>query len=118
MGYHIPSRLEDGYGLNANRVEQMANKGYTLIITVDNGIKAYEAIEKANELGVDVIVTDHHNYDDELPDAFSNYSYKISPDYPYKEISGGFVAYKLASALLKSMINTYFHWQLLLQFLI
>ena len=59
VGYHIPSRLEDGYGLNANRVEQMANKGYTLIITVDNGIKAYEAIEKANELGVDVIVTDH-----------------------------------------------------------
>lgn len=46
VGYHIPSRLEDGYGLNANRVEQMANKGYTLIITVDNGIKAYEAIEK------------------------------------------------------------------------
>lgn len=101
VGYHIPSRLEDGYGLNANRVEQMANKRYTLIITVDNGIKAYEAIEKANELGVDVIVTDHHNYDDELPDAFSIIHTKISPDYPYKEISGGFVAYKLASALLK-----------------
>lgn len=101
VGYHIPSRLEDGYGLNANRVEQMAAKGYTLIITVDNGIKAYEAIEKANELGVDVIVTDHHNYDDELPDAFSIIHTKISPDYPFKEISGGFVAYKLASALLK-----------------
>ena len=57
--------------------------------------------EKANELGVDVIVTDHHNYDDELPDAFSIIHTKISPDYPYKEISGGFVAYKLASALLK-----------------
>ena len=50
---------------------------------------------------VDVIVTDHHNYDDELPDAFSIIHTKISPDYPYKEISGGFVAYKLASALLK-----------------
>ena len=100
VGYHIPSRLEDGYGLNVTRVEQMASKGYTLIITVDNGIKAYEAIEKAKELGVEVIVTDHHNYDEELPDAFSIIHTKISPDYPYKEISGGFVAYKLASAML------------------
>lgn len=101
VGYHIPSRKEDGYGLNVTRVEQMGAKGYSLIITVDNGIKANEAIQKANELGIDVIVTDHHNYDDELPDAFSVIHTKISPDYPYKEISGGFVAYKLASALLK-----------------
>ncbi|MFQ6791886.1 MAG: single-stranded-DNA-specific exonuclease RecJ [Thomasclavelia sp.] len=101
VGYHIPSRQEDGYGLNVNRVKQIASKGYSLIITVDNGIKAYEAIECANELGVDVIVTDHHNFDDELPDAFSIIHTKISPDYPFKEISGGFVAYKLASALLK-----------------
>ncbi|OUP79131.1 single-stranded-DNA-specific exonuclease RecJ [Erysipelatoclostridium sp. An173] len=100
VGYHIPNRQEDGYGLNVNRVEQIASKNYSLIITVDNGIKAYDAIERANELGVDVIVTDHHNYDDELPDAFSIIHTKISPDYPFKEISGGFVAYKLASALL------------------
>lgn len=101
VGFHIPSRLEDGYGLNKERVEQMAAKGYNLIITVDNGIKAFNAIERANELGVDVIITDHHNYDDDLPEAFSIIHTKISPDYPYKEISGGFVAYKLASALLK-----------------
>ena len=101
VGYHIPSRLEDGYGLNCQRVEQMASKGYTLIITVDNGIKAYDAVERANELGVDVIITDHHTCDEELPEAFSIIHTKISPDYPYKEISGGFVAYKLASALLK-----------------
>ena len=69
VGYHIPNRQEDGYGLNVNRVEQIASKNYSLIITVDNGIKAYDAIERANELGVDVIVTDHHNYDDELPDV-------------------------------------------------
>lgn len=100
-GYHIPSRHLDGYGLNTARVEQIASRGYSLIITVDNGIKAYDAIKRANELGVDVIVSDHHNYDDELPDAFSLIHTKISPDYPYKEISGGFVAYKLASALLK-----------------
>lgn len=58
VGYHIPSRLQDGYGLNVTRVEQMAAKGYSLIITVDNGIKANEAIDLANELGIDVIVTD------------------------------------------------------------
>lgn len=101
VGYHIPNRLEDGYGLNCQRVEQIASKGYSLIITVDNGVKAYDAVERANELGVDVIITDHHNCEEKLPEAFSIIHTKISPDYPYKEISGGFVAYKLASALLK-----------------
>lgn len=81
----------------------MANKGYTLLLRLIMELRHMRQSEKANELGVDVIVTDHHNYDDELPDAFSIIHTKISPDYPYKEISGGFVAYKLASALLKSM---------------
>lgn len=101
VGYHIPDRKIDGYGLNVSRVEQMADKGYSLIITVDNGIKAFDAIEKANELGIDVIVTDHHNYDTDLPDACCMIHTKLSPEYPFKEISGGFVAYKLASALLE-----------------
>lgn len=70
VGYHIPNRFEDGYGLNVERVKQMADKGYTLIITVDNGVKAFDAIECANELGVDVIVTDHHQFDHDLPEAF------------------------------------------------
>lgn len=101
VGYHIPNRFEDGYGLNAHRVKQMAEKGYRLIITVDNGVKAFEAVEVANELGVDVIITDHHQFDNDLPDACSFIHTKLSPEYPFKEISGGFVAYKLASALLK-----------------
>lgn len=101
VGYHIPNRFEDGYGLNVKRVEQMAEKGYSLIITVDNGIKAYEAVERAADLGVDVIITDHHTFDEEeLPEAFSIIHTKISNDYPFKEICGGFVAYKLAAALL------------------
>lgn len=80
----------------------MADKGYSLIITVDNGIKANEAIDCANELGIDVIVSDHHNCSmDDLPNAYAIIHPMISPDYPYKGISGGFVAYKLASALLK-----------------
>lgn len=99
VGYHIPNRFEDGYGLNKERVQQMYEKGYTLLITVDNGIKAYEAIDLANELGIDVIVIDHHDYD-ELPDACAIIHTKMSPDYPFKEICGGFLAYKLASQLL------------------
>lgn len=100
VGYHIPNRFDDGYGLNVKRVEQMAQKGYSLIITVDNGVKAFEAVERANELGVDVIITDHHQFDNDLPDACTFIHTKLSPDYPFKEISGGFVAYKLTSALL------------------
>lgn len=100
VGYHIPNRLEDGYGLNTKRVMQMYEKGYTLIIAVDNGIKAYEAIDLADSLGIDVIVVDHHEYD-ELPNACAIIHTKMSPDYPFKEICGGFLAYKLASALLQ-----------------
>lgn len=100
VGYHIPNRFDDGYGLNEERVKQMAEKGYSLIITVDNGVKAFDAIECANELGVDVIVTDHHQFDVDLPDAYSFIHTKLSLEYPFKEISGGYVAYKLASALL------------------
>ena len=99
VGYHIPNRFEDGYGLNKERVQQMYEKGYSLLITVDNGIKAYEAIDLANELGIDVIVIDHHDYD-EFPDACAIIHTKMSPDYPFKEICGGFLAYKLASSLL------------------
>lgn len=101
VGYHIPNRFTDGYGLNAQRVEQMAEKGYSLIITVDNGIKAFEAVEKAGELGIDVIVTDHHAFDGEVPVAYSIIHTKMSPRYPFKEICGGFIAYKLAASLLK-----------------
>ena len=101
VGYHIPNRFDDGYGLNAARVKQMAQRGYSLIITVDNGVKAFDAVECANELGVDVIITDHHQFDNDLPDAMSFIHTKLSPEYPFKEISGGFVAYKLASALLE-----------------
>lgn len=101
VGYHIPNRFTDGYGLNTTRVEQMAEKGYSLIITVDNGIKAFDAVEKAGELGIDVIITDHHAFDGEVPVAYSIIHTKMSPKYPFKEICGGFIAYKLAAALLK-----------------
>lgn len=100
VGYYIPDRISDGYGITAYRVSQMAQKGYQLIITVDNGVKAFEAVEMANECGVDVIISDHHSFDSDLPDAFCVLHTKLSPNYPFKEISGGFLAYKLACALL------------------
>lgn len=99
VGFHIPNRIEDGYGLNVDRVRQIHEKGYSLIITVDNGIKAFDAIDLADRLGIDVIVVDHHDFD-ELPNACAIIHTKLSPDYPFKEICGGFLAYKLASALL------------------
>lgn len=100
VGYHIPDRFVDGYGLNVRRVEEMAKRGYTLIITVDNGISALEAISRANELGVDVIVTDHHDLPETLPPAYAIIHTQVSPNYPFKAISGGFVACKLAIAIL------------------
>ena len=100
VGYHIPNRFIDGYGLNEQRVKQMYEKGYRLIITVDNGIKAMDAIDLANELGIDVIVTDHHAIGEDLPNAYAFLHTKLSPEYPFKEISGGVVAYKLAIKLL------------------
>ncbi len=101
VGYHIPNRFTDGYGLNAKRVKQIAEKGYTLIITVDNGISAFEAVDTANACGVDVIITDHHSFEpDHYPDACCIVHPKMGSSYPMKEICGGFVAYKLAAALL------------------
>ena len=63
--YYIPTRYNDGYGLNVNNVIKMKTAGFSLIITVDNGICQHEAIDKANELGMDVIVIDHHEVPEE-----------------------------------------------------
>lgn len=69
VGYFIPNRYEDGYGLNINRVEQAASKGYKLIITVDNGVSQHEAIAKAYELGLKVVIIDHHEILNQLPEC-------------------------------------------------
>lgn len=100
VGFHIPDRFIDGYGLNEKRVEQMAKKGYSLIITVDNGVSAFDAVKKANELGMDVIITDHHDLPETLPEAYAIIHTQLSPNYPFKAISGSFVACKLACAMI------------------
>ena len=100
-GWHIPHRLHDGYGMQPAAVEEAAGRGVRLIISVDNGIRAGAAVRRANELGVDVIVTDHHLPEEELPPALA----VINPNradcsYPNPDLCGAGVAFKLAHAIL------------------
>ena len=99
---YIPNRFEEGYGPNKEAFTKIINSGITLIITVDNGIAGVEEIDLANELGCDVIITDHHIIQDTIPNAYAI----IHPehpegDYPFKKLAGVGVAFKLAHALLE-----------------
>ncbi|MEZ7741682.1 single-stranded-DNA-specific exonuclease RecJ [Gemella sp. 20925_1_85] len=99
---YIPNRFEEGYGPNKEAFTKIINSGITLIITVDNGIAGVEEVDLANELGCDVIVTDHHKIQDTIPNAYAI----IHPEhpegnYPFKKLAGVGVAFKLAHALLE-----------------
>src|SRR5690606_35841100 len=90
-----------GYGLNIPAIDLAKADGITLIITVDNGISAVEQIAHANELGLDVVVTDHHEPPELLPNALAIVNPKQPGcPYPFKELAGVGVAFKLAQALL------------------
>ena len=93
----IPDRIADGYGLSADNVERLAARGTGLLITVDCGITAVEQVRQARELGMEVIVTDHHQPGEELPDC-SILHPEVS-NYPFPSLCGTAVAWKLASAL-------------------
>jgi len=98
---YIPHRVTEGYGLNRSAMEQAAEAGITLIVTVDTGISAREEIAYARELGIDVVVTDHHEPPAELPDAAAVVNPKQPGcPYPFKALAGAGVAFKLAQALL------------------
>ena len=99
--YHVPHRLKDGYGMRPEVVETAAADGVKLIISVDTGIRASEVVRRANELGIDVIVTDHHLPEAELPPALAVLN-PNRPDCPYpeKNLCGAGVAFKLVQALL------------------
>lgn len=99
ISYYIPIRYCDGYGLNVNNVEKIAKAGFKLIITVDNGISQHEAIEKANELGVDVIVVDHHEAP-EIPVKAHSILHPIISNISSIYGSGGYMALILSSGLL------------------
>ena len=99
VDYAIPSRMKDGYGINNRIVEEFAENGVGLILTVDNGISAYEPIERAIELGLSVIITDHHDLPEKLPPADAILNPKLLSDSsPYKGLAGVGVAYILAIA--------------------
>lgn len=99
--YYIPHRSKEGYGLHIHALEEARNRGVTLIITVDTGISAVEQIAYANEVGMDVIVTDHHEPPSVLPQAFALINPKLPYcPYPFKGLAGVGVVYKLAGALL------------------
>ncbi len=96
----LPNRFTDGYGLNLNSLENLINSGADLIITVDNGITANDEITFAETKGIDVIITDHHIAPSISPNAYSILDPKLSDEaYPYSDLSGAGVAFKLSQAL-------------------
>jgi len=102
VDYDIPSRMNEGYGINQRIVEDCQAKGVSIILTVDNGISAREPIARAKELGLKVIVTDHHDLPENLPPADAILNPKlIRPDSPYRGLAGVGVAYVLALCLAK-----------------
>ena len=100
IGYMLPSRSDDGYGLSERIVRQLAEEGCQLLITVDNGISAVNEVALANELGMDVVVTDHHLPGEQLPAAVAVVDPKRADDTsPFKALCGAGVAFKLCCAL-------------------
>jgi single-stranded-DNA-specific exonuclease len=100
LGYYIPKRISEGYGMSADAVRKLAEKKVDLIVTVDTGISAAKEIELASELGMDVVVTDHHECPEELPRACAVVDpHRPDCGYPFKELAGVGVAFKLIIAV-------------------
>ncbi len=98
VGWHLPSRFEEGYGLNAQTLTRLAAEGYQLVLTVDCGVTAVDEVEHARSLGLDVVVTDHHRPGDSFPACPV-----VAPskgEYPFAGLCGTGVVWKLAQALL------------------
>ncbi len=97
---YIPNRLEEGYGLNKQAIEKIAKSGCELMITVDCGISAIEEIDYANSLGIETIVTDHHEPGNELPKALAVIDNKRKDStYPFRELAGVGVVFKVTQAI-------------------
>jgi single-stranded-DNA-specific exonuclease len=100
INFFIPNRVRDGYGISTKIIERAARNGYKVIITVDNGITAFEPAQKAKELGVDLIITDHHRAHDHLPEAYAIVNPNQSDcQYPFKVLAGVGVTFKLITLL-------------------
>jgi single-stranded-DNA-specific exonuclease len=105
--YFLPDREKDGYGLKKAGIDEAIKNKIKLLITVDNGISSNEAVSYANENGIDVIVTDHHLQEGELPDAYA----VVNPNrkgsvYPFKGLCGAGVVYKLIHALSQNRLDS------------
>lgn len=98
--FYIPNRFTEGYGPNESAFRTAAENGVNVIITVDTGIAAVDEALLAKELGIDLIITDHHELQEELPDAYAIINPKCSPDYAFHELAGVGVALKLSETLL------------------
>src|SRR3990172_6372722 len=93
--FYIPNRLTEGYGLNKDVIKKTKEQGFSLLITVDTGISNFKEVAYAKEIGLDLIVTDHHFPDKKIPDAFAVLNPKQNDcKYPFKELAGVGIAYK------------------------
>lgn len=100
VNFYLPNRVKDGYGLSPKFVQKAADNNYKIIITVDNGITAFESADLAKKLQIDLIITDHHRPHDKVPDAYTIVNpHQDDCQYPYKEFAGVGVAFKLISLL-------------------
>ncbi|HCK73105.1 MAG TPA: single-stranded-DNA-specific exonuclease RecJ, partial [Planctomycetaceae bacterium] len=102
VGYYVPNRMEEGYGLNIEAIDRLASQGAELLITVDCGIASVEEAAHAKQLGLQLVVTDHHQYGETLPDA----DVLVHPslpdsDYPFAGLCGSAVAFKVAWSICK-----------------
>lgn len=97
-GFYIPNRFAEGYGLQKHTVELAHEKGYSLLITVGNGVKALDALTEARNRGVDVIVTDHHAMDEEFPCLYLLHPFLMGER--FETLSGAGVALEISRALL------------------
>ncbi len=100
---YIPHRVDEGYGLHEEALTQLARDGVHVVVTVDCGVRSPDEVAHANQLGLDVIVTDHHSIGPELPQAVAVVDPKRADSrYPFRELAGVGIAYKLAQGLLRS----------------
>lgn len=107
VSYHVPNRLEDGYGLNVDAIKKLADRGKKLIVTVDCGITSVEHAKLCKELGVRLIITDHHTIGPELPAADAIVHPRLpGTSYPFGELCGAGVAFKLAWALCQEVCGS------------
>ena len=111
LTYYIPSRFDEGYGLNKDAIDLIKRQGTDLILTVDCGSVSYEEVEYGKSIGIDFIVTDHHNINDKPADCILINPKQVDCSYPFKHLAGCGVAFKLAqgiqrkSGLPKSVLN-------------